>query len=142
MKLFIQSVSGKQICLDAESTILVSELKEIAQTDGFLVYSGKSLEDEKTLGDYEITEDSILYDIPECDGGKKKKRKKKSFSSKKRVPHTRKKETLKLLKLFKIGKDGSVEPQRKECENCKGSFMARHKDGRLYCGNCHLTITK
>ena len=59
------------------------------------------------------------------------KRKKKNFVSKKRVPHTRKKEKLKVLKLFKIGKDGSVEPQRQECPKCKGCFLAKHKDGRL-----------
>ena len=142
MQLFVKNVAGKQICLNVSAADKIEEIKSMLETDGFLVYAGMELENGMSLADYEITEDSVLYDLPDCDGGKKKKRKKKSFSSKKRVPHTRKKETLKLLKLFKIGKDGSVEPQRKECENCKGSFMARHKDGRLYCGNCHLTITK
>ncbi|KAH0792034.1 Ubiquitin-40S ribosomal protein S27a [Histomonas meleagridis] len=142
MRLFVKTNEGKQICLNVESSSSVEEIKSMIHTDGFLVFAGQELENEFTLQDYEIEEDSILYDIPECDGGKKKKRKKKSFTTKKRVPHTRKKEKMKLLKLFKIGKDGSVEPQRKECENCKGCFMAKHKDGRLYCGNCHLTITK
>ena len=141
MRLFVKTPSGT-LSLDVESTCKVEEIKSILNTDGVLVFSGEELTEGYSLQDYSVEEDSILYDIPECDGGKKKKRKKKSFTTKKRVPHTRKKEKMKLLKLFKIGKDGSIEPQRKECENCKGCFMARHKDGRLYCGNCHLTITK
>ncbi|KAH0791756.1 Ubiquitin-40S ribosomal protein S27a [Histomonas meleagridis] len=141
MKLFVKTPS-RTISLEVEATTKVEEIKSILSTDGVLVFGGEELVEGYSLQDYEIIEDSILYDIPECDGGKKKKRKKKSFTTKKRVPHTRKKEKMKLLKLFKIGKDGSVEPQRKECENCKGCFMAKHKDGRLYCGNCHLTITK
>ena len=142
MQIFLKTLDGRFISLDVESSETIENIKAMAQVNGLLVFGGKELNDEFSLADYSIVEDSILYDLPEVDGGKKKKRKKKSFTTKKRVPHTRKKEKMKLLKLFKIGKDGSVEPQRKECENCKGCFMAKHKDGRLYCGNCHLTITK
>ncbi|KAH0790810.1 Ubiquitin-40S ribosomal protein S27a [Histomonas meleagridis] len=142
MQIFLKTLDGRFISLEVESSDSIESIKAIADVNGLLVFGGKELNDEFSLADYSIVEDSILYDLPEVDGGKKKKRKKKSFTTKKRVPHTRKKEKMKLLKLFKIGKDGSVEPQRKECENCKGCFMAKHKDGRLYCGNCHLTITK
>ena len=142
MQLIVKTVSGEHINLEVTSETTVAEVKSLIDSNGFLVYAGKTLGDDMTLMDYESFEDSVLYDLPDCDGGKKKKRKKKSFSSKKRVPHTRKEEKLKLLKLFKIGKDGAAEPLRKECENCKGCFMAKHKDGRLYCGNCHATITK
>ncbi|KAH0792859.1 Ubiquitin-40S ribosomal protein S27a [Histomonas meleagridis] len=142
MQIFLKTLDGRFISLDVESSDSIENIKAMADVNGLLVFGGKELNDEFSLADYSIVEDSILYDLPEVDGGKKKKRKKKSFTTKKRVPHTRKKEKMKLLKLFKIGKDGSVEPQRKECENCKGCFMAKHKDGRLYCGNCHLTITK
>jgi small subunit ribosomal protein S27Ae len=72
-------------------------------------------------------------------GGKKKKKKKKPPTTKKRVPHKRKKEKLKLLKLFQVQKDGSVAPQRQECAQCPGSCLAKHKDGRLYFGHCHAT---
>ena len=142
MQIFLKTLDGRFISLDVEPSETIENIKAMAQVNGLLVFGGKEMNDEFSLADYSIVEDSILYDLPEVDGGKKKKRKKKSFTTKKRVPHTRKKEKMKLLKLFKIGKDGSVEPQRKECENCKGCFMAKHKDGRLYCGNCHLTITK
>ena len=84
--------------------------------------------------------DGRLQIALDTEGGKKKKRKKKNFVSKKRVPHVRAKAPLKLLKLFKVQKDGSVEPLRKVCENCAGSFVAKHKDGRLYCGCCHATL--
>ena len=78
----------------------------------------------------------------DTDAGKKKKRKKKNFVSKKRVPHVRAKAPLKLLKLFKAEKSGEVTELRERCPECAGCFLAKHKDGRLYCGNCHYTKAK
>ena len=82
-----------------------------------------------------------LHLVWDAEGGKKKKRKKKAFTTKKRVPHTRKKEKLKMLKLFTV-KDGNAEAKRAICPNCPGCFLAKHKDGRLYCGNCHTNQAK
>ena len=95
------------------------------------------------VGEQMLDRDSVygLADFAEGeDGGKKKKRKKKVYQTKKRVPHTRKKVPMKMLKLFDVSKDGEVVAKRQECTDCPGSFMAKHKDGRLYCGRCHKTI--
>jgi hypothetical protein len=50
-----------------------------------------------------------------------------AFTKKKRVPHKRKKVYLKLLKPFRIHMGASIEPQRKCCDECPGSFSAVHK---------------
>ncbi|EAY03688.1 ribosomal protein S27a, putative [Trichomonas vaginalis G3] len=126
MQVFVRSLSGKFLTLEVPEGLTLEELK--AFTD--LELAGA------------VFENAVLDEFEVDDGGKKKKRKKKNFVSKKRVPHQRKKEKLKILKLFKIGKDGSVEAQRKECPHCKGCFLAKHKDGRQYCGNCHYTVDK
>ena len=139
MQVFVKTISGKTITLQVEPNYNVEDIKAmISAEDLCLVCQGVQLES-GLLEDYSISENSVIDLFEIDDGGKKKKRKKKSWVSKKRVPHTRKKEKLKVLKLFKIGKDGSVEAARTECPHCKGSFLAKHKDGRLYCGNCHYT---
>ena len=126
MQVFVRTLSGKFLTVEVPAGASIEELREL---------TGLQL-----MGT--VFENAVLDLFEEDDGGKKKKRKKKNFVSKKRVPHTRKKEKLKVLKLFKIGKDGSVEAQREECPNCKGCFLAKHKDGRKYCGNCHTTLDK
>ena len=126
MQVFIRTLAGKFLNVEVPEGASIEDLRQL---------TGLNIEGT-------VFENAVLEQFEEDDGGKKKKRKKKNFVSKKRVPHTRKKEKLKVLKLFKIGKDGSVEPQRQECPKCKGCFLAKHKDGRLYCGNCHETLGK
>ena len=130
MQVIITTLSGKHVVVEANSLedVLYAAAEGASIENLRLMYANKpatSLESE-------------LYVEWDAEGGKKKKRKKKAFTSKKRVPHTRKKEKLRVLKLFKV-KDGNVEPTHKECPNCPGCFLAKHKDNRLYCGNCHYT---
>jgi len=140
MQVFIKTLTGKTITLECQATDLVEDIKsQLNVEDAQLVLSGVALQS-GSLQDYAVMDNAVIDLFEIDDGGKKKKRKKKNFVSKKRVPHTRKKEKLKLLKLFKVGKDGSVDYAREMCPHCKGSFMAKHKDGRKYCGNCHHTV--
>jgi small subunit ribosomal protein S27Ae len=106
--------------------------------------AGRQLEDGKTLQDCSAQEGSTLHMVLRLIGGKKKKRKKKkkADTTKERQPHKRKKEKLKLLKLFIVNKDGSVDPAREECHQCPGRFLAKDKDGRQYCGPVNLLCTE
>ena len=137
MQVFVKTLSGKTIVLEDEKLTpenVIAFASEGAEIQSLrLMCAGSEVSS--------LSNESELYIEWDAEGGKKKKRKKKAFTSKKRVPHTRKKEKLKILKLFKV-KDGNVEPTHKECPNCPGCFMAKHKDGRLYCGNCHFTEKK
>ena len=146
MLIFEKTVSGKTFPISTSPSETISDLKQrILQQAGLpselvrVWCNGEALNEQNYVS--VLSNESELHLEWDAEGGKKKKRKKKAFTSKKRVPHTRKKEKLKVLKLFKV-KDGNVEPTHKECPNCPGCFLAKHKDGRLYCGNCHYTEKK
>ena len=148
MQIFVRSLAKGHIVLDLDPSdriddvmAAVEDREGVSALQQRLVFGGRILDSRATLSACGIGHGSILDLRLLMEGGKKKKRKKKSFTTKKRVPHVRRKEKLKLLRLFTINRDGSVEPQRKECENCPGCFLAQHKpDGRLYCGRCHTMI--
>jgi small subunit ribosomal protein S27Ae len=147
MQLFVR-IAGRRILLSVNPTDSVLSVQEqVSEQEGIpidlqrLLYSGAPLDPVATLEAQSVSDDATLDLFAPADGGKKKKKKKKAFTSKKRVPHKRKKVPLKLLKLYKINKDGSVEPQRQFCDQCPGSFLAVHKGNgegkRTYCGHCH-----
>lgn len=121
MQVFLKRLSGEVLSLVVPSTASIDDVRRLSGLD---VYGT-------------VVENSVLEEFEIDDGGKKKKRKKKNYTTPKRKPHVRKKVTLRILKLFKIGKD-SLTPLRDPCPNCKGAtYLAQHKDGRKYCGRCH-----
>ena len=81
MQLFIKNLTGKNIILEAEPSDKVEDIKlRIAKKEGLclpdyskrliLIFAGKTLEDERTLADYNIQNNSTLHLVLRLRGGK------------------------------------------------------------------------
>lgn len=79
MQIFVKELNGKPLILEVDPTYTIENVKEIVQDkhgippeQQRLIYAGNILEDDGTLLDYNIQQDSILHlalrlrGIPPC----------------------------------------------------------------------------
>eukprot|EP00467_Chlorarachnion_reptans_P020894 CAMPEP_0114508228 /NCGR_PEP_ID=MMETSP0109-20121206/12475_1 /TAXON_ID=29199 /ORGANISM="Chlorarachnion reptans, Strain CCCM449" /LENGTH=156 /DNA_ID=CAMNT_0001687121 /DNA_START=161 /DNA_END=631 /DNA_ORIENTATION=+ len=147
MQIFVSTFTGNTVTLEVDRFATVREVQGQIQAAASvpgefrLIFGGRPLDVDRTLADFDVTEESTLHLVINLRGGGKK-RKKKVFTKPKKEKHKHKKVKLAILRYYQVDGVGKVKHLRKECphEICgAGVFFAIHFN-RYHCGKCGIRM--
>jgi len=127
MQIFVRTLDDRTLTFDVQSDDTINDVKELVEqregkfenkniNDEILLFcfflgipvdeqrltlGGISLDDELTLDECHVEEESTLYVLLDLEGGGKK-RKKKSYNTPKKNKHKKKKAKLAVLKYYRV----------------------------------------
>ena len=139
MQVFIKTLTGATITVNTteDSTVLslkkaVSEEQQIPMEEMILICGLSQLEDEMTLSEAGVEDESTVTMTLRLAGGKKK-RKKKVYTKPKRIPHKHISKKMAILEYFGVDENGKITKLKQESPHQAGCYLADHKD-RMHCG--------
>ena len=139
MQVFVRTITGATLTVAVETDSTVEALRkqvaaktQIPESEIVLIAGTATLEDELSLSEAGLVDESNVTMTLRLAGGKKKK-KKKQYSTPKKIKHKHESKKMMVLDYFTVDKSGKITKNKQESTEFAGCYLADHHD-RMHCG--------